>query len=178
MNSDSDEHIFRDTFVRIAGVEAESSVDGPGLRYVIFTQGCCHHCPGCHNPGTHDFYGGQVTDLWTHTKALRANMLLSGLTISGGEPFLQPLPLALLAEEAHRLGLDVICYSGYTYEELRYAADTGQNVVKLLQQIDYLIDGPFQKELKDISLSIRGSSNQRILVMKEGYMTEELRELK
>lgn len=177
MNAETDELVFRDSFVRIAGVEAESSVDGPGLRYVIFVQGCSHHCSGCHNPTTHDFYGGQVTDLWTHVKALRANKLLKGLTISGGEPFLQPLPLTMLAKEAHRSGLDVICYSGYTYEELRYAADAGQHVSELLRQVDYLIDGSFIEELKDISLSIRGSSNQRILVMKDGFMTEELGEL-
>ncbi|HHV41392.1 MAG TPA: anaerobic ribonucleoside-triphosphate reductase activating protein [Clostridiaceae bacterium] len=177
MNIYPEDRIFKESYIRIAGVVPESSVDGPGLRYVVFVQGCCHLCDGCHNPETHDFYAGKVTDLWTHVLELRSNKLLRGLTLSGGEPFLQPRPLALLAAEAKRLGHDVICYSGYTYEKLRQASDLGQNVGELLREIDILIDGPYIASLKDSSLSFRGSSNQRILKIKDGYMTDCLEEL-
>ena len=75
--------------LRIAGTIGESIVDGPGIRYVIFTQGCPHHCPGCHNPDTHDFAGGQLIDSDKLVEDIEKNPLLSGVTFSGGEPFCQ-----------------------------------------------------------------------------------------
>ena len=75
--------------LRIAGVVKESTVDGPGFRYVIFTQGCPHKCEGCHNPETHDFNGGKVVPIDDIIKDIERNPLLAGVTISGGEPLLQ-----------------------------------------------------------------------------------------
>ena len=83
--------------LRLSGVISESIVDGPGFRYVVFTQGCPHGCPGCHNPQTHDFNGGTLIDPLTLLPEIDENPLLAGVTFSGGEPFCQPealLPLA------------------------------------------------------------------------------------
>ena len=78
------------TALRIAGTIGESIVDGPGIRYVVFTQGCPHGCPGCHNPQTHDPAGGFWAETDEILSVLAENPLLDGITLSGGEPFLQP----------------------------------------------------------------------------------------
>ena len=104
--------------IRIAGTVDDSIVDGPGFRYTVFTQGCSHHCPGCHNPETHDFAGGRTVDTDAIVAQMRANPLLDGLTLSGGDPMEQPAPCAELARQAHALGLNVWCYTGYTLEQL------------------------------------------------------------
>ena len=93
--------------IRIAGTVDDSIVDGPGFRYTVFTQGCSHHCPGCHNPETHDFAGGRTVDTDAIVAQMRANPLLDGLTLSGGDPMEQPAPCAELARQAHALGLNV-----------------------------------------------------------------------
>lgn len=92
------------TLLRIAGVEEESIVDGPGFRYAIFTQGCPHHCPGCQNPQTHPFDGGRPVDIGELFAAVCEDPLLKGVTFSGGEPFCQPAPLAELARRVHARG--------------------------------------------------------------------------
>ena len=104
--------------LRIAGTVGDSIVDGPGLRLTVFTQGCPHHCPGCHNPQTHDFSGGYDATVEELFAQYRENPLLRGVTLSGGEPFCQPAPLAELARLVHGAGGDVFCYTGYTYEQL------------------------------------------------------------
>ena len=85
--------------LRLSGVISESIVDGPGFRYVVFTQGCPHGCPGCHNPQTHDFNGGTLIDPLTLLPEIDENPLLAGVTFSGGEPFCQPEALLPLARE-------------------------------------------------------------------------------
>ena len=149
--------------LRISGVEPESIVDGPGIRYVVFTQGCPHHCPGCHNAQTHDFHGGRLADTDALLEELRKNPLLKGVTFSGGEPFCQAAPLAELAEKVHALGLDVIVYTGYTYERLTDKRDP--DVDALLRQADLLIDGPYLEAQRDLTLRFRGSANQRVIDM-------------
>lgn len=149
--------------LRIAGTISESVVDGPGYRFVIFSQGCWHSCPGCHNPHTWDPAGGstvRVEDLLEQVKAAR---LLKGITITGGEPFLQPLPLAWLGREVKKLGLDVVTYSGYTWETLLAMSREKTDVKELLLVSDFLVDGPFILAKRDLELPFRGSSNQRIL---------------
>lgn len=149
--------------LRIAGIIKESVVDGPGYRFVVFAQGCRHACPGCHNPHTWDPAGGtavSVEDLLVQVKAAR---LLKGITITGGEPFLQPAPLAWLAREVKKAGLDVITYTGYTWEELLVMSKEDIDVKELLLASDYLVDGPFVLAKRDLELPFRGSSNQRIL---------------
>lgn len=147
--------------LRIAGTIAESIVDGPGIRFVIFTQGCPHHCAGCHNPQTHDFAGGTETDTDTLLEQVKENPLLSGVTLSGGEPFCQPKPLLEVAKAVHAAGKDVMAYSGYTFEQLKNAEDP--YVRALLEQCDILVDGPFVLALRDLTLRFRGSSNQRLI---------------
>ncbi|MFR3202707.1 MAG: 4Fe-4S cluster-binding domain-containing protein [[Clostridium] leptum] len=104
--------------LRLAGVIKESIVDGPGIRFVVFGQGCPHRCPGCQNPQTHDFSGGYDTTTERLLAEIRKNPMLKGITLSGGDPFVQPEAMAELAEEAHKLGLNVVTYTGYTIEEL------------------------------------------------------------
>lgn len=150
--------------IRIANWIQDSIVDGPGLRFSLFTQGCLHHCPGCHNPTTHDPDGGRVVDISTLVTEMKKNPLLSGLTITGGEPMLQPQSVLTLLREAKALGLDVIIYSGYTYEELRAKQDS--SIEAILIEADYLIDGRFILQERTLDLAFRGSRNQRIIHLK------------
>ena len=151
--------------IRLAGVVRESIVDGPGIRFVVFCQGCPHGCKDCHNPDTHDFCGGYDCEISKIVEAVKANPLLDGVTFSGGEPFCQPAAFCSLAaalKEA-RPDLNLMAYSGYTYEELTEMKD--MDVDELLSKIDLLVDGRFIAEQKDLTLLFRGSSNQRVIDM-------------
>lgn len=153
--------------IRIAGITEESIVDGPGLRLVIFTQGCPHRCPGCHNEDTHDVNGGYtiaVEDLFNHIKQLAArNKLLQGVTFSGGEPFLQPRPLAHLAKRLKAQGLDIVTYSGFTFEQLTAMAVKRKSIGQLLKYTNLLVDGLYRETERDLGLAFRGSRNQRLI---------------
>lgn len=149
--------------LRISGVEPESIVDGPGFRYTVFTQGCPHDCPGCHNPQTHPFDGGKLVDIRKIFADISENPLLKGVTFSGGEPFCQPEPLAELGRMVHERGLDVVAFTGYLYEGLLEKRDPA--VDALLAQTDFLVDGPFVLAEKDLTLRFRGSRNQRVIDM-------------
>lgn len=148
--------------LRIAGTVNDSIVDGPGIRFTIFTQGCPHHCVGCHNPETHDFNGGKDIDTSELIEKIKKNPLLDGVTFSGGEPFIQAEILAALGKEIKALGLNIVTYTGYTFEEL-YKNRDKNGWDKLLEVTDYLIDGKFEIEKKDWTAKFRGSSNQRYL---------------
>lgn len=91
--------------IRIAGIEEESIIDGPGIRLVVFTQGCNHNCVGCHNPGTHSFDGGELIDIDKIINMIKENPLLDGITLSGGEPFEQAIECSILAKKVRELGL-------------------------------------------------------------------------
>ena len=147
--------------IRIAGLVPESFVDGDGIRFAIFMQGCLRNCEGCHNPETHTLDGGRLIDTAEIVAALKKNPLLDGITLTGGEPFLQIDAAAELARSAKSLGLSVWCYTGNKFEEL---GDTAQ---KLLDNVDVLIDGEFVESLRDLELEFRGSSNQRIIDVKK-----------
>lgn len=153
--------------LRISGVEPESIVDGPGLRYVVFTQGCPHRCPGCHNPQTHDFAGGEPADIPAILAEIADDPLLQGVTFSGGEPFCQPEPLCGIAKAVKEMGKDVVAYSGYTLEELEKMGEADPAVARLLDLCDILIDGPYLEERRDLTLRFRGSANQRIIDLRE-----------
>jgi len=151
--------------MRIAGFKEESIADGPGLRYVIFAQGCPHECPHCQNPTTWDINGGKeyaireiirkLNKLKTQTKTLR------GVTFSGGDPFLQAAEFAAVAQAVRKTGWDVVTYTGFKYEQL--IEDNNEGVKALLAASDILIDGKYIHELHSIELQFRGSSNQRII---------------
>lgn len=148
--------------LKIAGTVNDSIVDGPGIRYTIFTQGCPHNCAGCHNPETHDFHGGKNADTSELIEKIRANPLLDGVTFSGGEPFMQAEALADLGNQIKALGLNIVTYTGFTFEEL-YKNREKNGWEKLLAVTDYLVDGPFILEKKDWEIKFRGSSNQRYI---------------
>ena len=147
--------------IRIAGLVPESFVDGDGIRFAIFMQGCLRNCEGCHNPETHALDGGRLIDTAEIVAALKKNPLLDGITLTGGEPFLQIDAAAELARSAKSLGLSVWCYTGNRFEELTADAQ------KLLDNVDVLIDGEFVESLRDLELEFRGSSNQRIIDVKK-----------
>ena len=143
---------------------------------MVFAQGCPHRCKGCHNPQTHDFDGGYDTTVENIINEVKKNPYLKGVTLSGGEPFCQAKPLAVLAKKAHELGLDVITYTGYTYEELIEGANEENGYIELLKETDILVDGRFILEEKTLELRFRGSRNQRVIdpkaSLKEGRVVE------
>ena len=149
--------------IRLYGLATDSIVDGPGYRTAIFTQGCPHHCPGCHNPESHAFDAGKVWTLSDVEARFTGNPLLSGVTLTGGEPFCQPAPCAELARRAHAKGLNVWAYTGYTLEQL--VAMNDPNVNALLAELDVLVDGPFPLAERSLELDFRGSRNQRLIDM-------------
>lgn len=157
-----------ETFIRIAGIVDDSIVDGPGIRLTIFLQGCPHHCPGCHNPHTHDFNGGYLCCLDDILKQIDQNPLLSGVTFSGGEPFCQAKDVLPLAEAIKKRGLTLVVYSGYYFEELIQKGEHDSAVKNLLTLCDILIDGPFFIQERDLTLKYRGSKNQRLLYLENG----------
>lgn len=149
--------------IRIAGVVNDSIVDGPGFRLAVFTQGCPHHCPGCHNPETHAFDGGKEDDTDRIISLMEENPLLDGVTLTGGDPFCQCAPCAEIAEAAKKLGLNVWAYSGWTWEELSMTARTDSDTARLLSFTDVLVDGRFMLEKRTLELRFRGSKNQRLI---------------
>ena len=153
--------------LNIAGIVPESVVDGPGLRMTVFCQGCFNDCPGCHNPETHNFYDGKIIPLTSILEEFKKNPLLAGITFSGGEPFLQPIPLTWLACEVHKLRKDVVIFTGFIADTLAKFGvkddKLGKYVLALMEQADYIIDGPYIEKLRSLDLLYRGSANQRIL---------------
>jgi anaerobic ribonucleoside-triphosphate reductase activating protein len=159
--------------IRLAkSLDVDSVVDGDGLRTVLWTQGCLLRCPGCHNPGTHDVAGGfeEPVELVKMRLRNRRHGHQQGITFSGGEPFLQAEACAEIACFVRKsLGWDVWSFSGYRFEQLRERAEC----LPLLRELDVLVDGPFVLALRDPMLRFRGSSNQRILRLKDGELVEE-----
>lgn len=151
--------------MRIAGLVEESIVDGPGFRMAVFAQGCHIHCPGCHNPETHDPEGGREADTEAMIAKMRQNPLLDGITLTGGDPFLQPEACLALARAAHEQGLNVWAYSGQTLEQLLALRAKRPFLRELLEEIDVLVDGPFLLERRTLDLRFRGSDNQRVIDM-------------
>ncbi|HYE67475.1 MAG TPA: anaerobic ribonucleoside-triphosphate reductase activating protein [Anaerovoracaceae bacterium] len=149
--------------MRIAGIVRESIVDGPGLRFSIFSQGCPHDCKGCHNESTHDFDGGYDCERSKILEEIDKNPLLTGVTFTGGEPFCQAKEFYKLGVDIKARGLDIVAYSGYTLEELQEMAKNDEYVDQLLGIVDYLVDGPFVLEERDLTLEFRGSRNQRFI---------------
>ena len=155
-----------------APVQFDSIVDGEGLRAVVWTQGCPHGCPGCHNPQTHPFDGGTSVASEILLKQLKAHFYLDGVTFSGGEPMAQAAACGDLAQAVHQLGMNVWCYTGYTWEALMEAQDPDQRT--FLEQIDVLIDGPFLLAQKSLNLRFRGSANQRLIDVKASLKAQRV----
>ena len=146
--------------LNLSGIVSDSIVDGPGIRTTVFSQGCPHQCPGCHNPETWEFGCGTDLSEETIVDIVRSNPLCRGVTFSGGEPFAQPEGFAKLAGLLKEKGYEVASYTGYTFEELLSGSDEQR---QLLAQLDILIDGPFLMAQRSLEIAFRGSRNQRIL---------------
>lgn len=151
--------------IQIAGIVNDSIVDGPGLRMCIFTQGCDKACEGCHNPEAQLLTGGDAYSVDDLFEKIKNNPLLSGITLSGGEPLLQAKELKRLAELVKDIGLDIALYTGDIFEEILEKND--EDEINLLSHCDILIDGPFILAEKSLTLNFRGSKNQRILDCKK-----------
>lgn len=159
---------------RVAGIIRESVVDGPGLRCVIFAQGCPRSCPGCHNPDNIDPNGGKLMTVEEVALTVEKIRLITGVTFSGGDPFLQAKPFAALAKRFKSKGLNIMTYTGYKWEELMLLAEKDHSVKELLVNSDYLVDGPFIINQKDLNLPFRGSANQRIIDVQESLKTKQV----
>lgn len=152
---------------RILKTFKETYADGPGIRYSIYLAGCTHYCKGCHNPESWNFNQGEpVTDTVIERIRLEiaANPLLSGITISGGDPFDSPDGLLEILEGLAPLQKNIWVYTGYTLEEI--LASGHESKLKALRYIDMLVDGEYKQELRDTT-GFKGSTNQRFLKVKE-----------
>lgn len=166
--------------LKVAGFAKNSIVDGPGIRYVIFTQGCYHKCEGCQNPQTHNPNEGKPIDINEILDEILGSTMIEGVTFSGGEPFLQADALAELAVQIKRAdkSLNIICYTGYTYEELTKIIESGVlSYFKLLSNVDYLIDGRFEQDKASLNCNWRGSTNQRIIDVKQSLAQKTIVEV-
>jgi anaerobic ribonucleoside-triphosphate reductase activating protein len=160
--------------VRVAGIVKESVVDGPGVRYAIFAQGCKHGCKSCHNPNTHNLSGGELIDADELVSDILNNKHVDGVTFSGGDPFFQPEEFAYIGFKLKQNGINILSYTGFKYEDI--VAD--EKKFKLLQKVDTLIDGPFIIDKKTLKLPFRGSSNQRIIDIKSSLINGKPIEVK
>lgn len=158
--------------MRYASINFNDITAAPGLCVTVFLQGCPHHCPGCHNPTTWDFNGGEEFTAETMTEiieGLNAQNIQRNLCIMGGEPLAPQntfLTNMIINEVKLRYpDIKIYVWTGYTYEEIQLLCDS--HVKHILEQADYLIDGRYVEELRDITLEMRGSSNQRIIDLKE-----------
>ncbi|MGI6105332.1 MAG: anaerobic ribonucleoside-triphosphate reductase activating protein [Raoultibacter sp.] len=152
--------------ILLYGTQEDSIVDGPGLRFCIFTQGCKHNCPGCHNPESQNLEGGYKASLESLYEEIRANKIIQGVTFSGGEPLLQTRACLALAKQLSQQGFNIWLYSGYLYEDIM-GGSLGSEARELLSYCDVLVDGPFIESLHVYDLLWRGSTNQRVIDIKK-----------
>lgn len=143
--------------IRVAGLIPESYVDGSGIRFALFMQGCRRRCAGCHNPRAQSLTGGWLFETEDIVAMIRRNPLIDGVTLTGGEPFEQIEAATEIAQAAKKLRLNVWCYTGYRYEDLPRGSET------LLKNVDVLVDGEYLESQRDLELQFRGSRNQRII---------------
>ncbi|PRR82116.1 Pyruvate formate-lyase 1-activating enzyme [Clostridium luticellarii] len=162
--------------VRLAGIVYESLVNGPGMRRVFFAQGCSHGCKGCFNPSTHDFKSGKLMNTDELIEQIKSNPLITGITFSGGDPFEQAEEFSYMAGKIKTLGLNIWCYTGYTFE---YILNNGQKFhwQNLVNNIDVLVDGKFEESKKNSTLKFRGSSNQRIIDVNASLISHKVVEI-
>lgn len=159
--------------VNLAGVTPNSTVDGPGIRFTVFFQGCPHKCEGCHNPSTHDPMYGFMTSIPYLIKQIQNTKLIKGITLSGGDPLMQPAACIVLSDAAHELELDVWMYTGWTYEEITNGSvsDLAKEAIK---HADVLVDGPFLISQRSEDCIWRGSTNQRLIDIKKSLLYKEV----
>ncbi len=160
--------------IRLASFLGESIVDGPGIRTVLFMQGCPHRCYNCHNPVTHPFNKGKLFTVEDAVDMCLENPLSEGVTISGGEPFAQVEALKDFVKIFHQKApsQDIVIFTGYTYEELLQFKNPF--VKEILNETYLLIDGRYIDEERDLTLFYRGSKNQRVIDVQKTLMSGEV----
>ena len=157
-----------------ADLQTDSIVDGDGIRTVIWTQGCPHNCPGCHNPSTHDFKSGDLIDIEDVLKRIDNLVFQDGITFSGGDPMCQAEACSIIAKYARGQGLNVWCYTGYTFEELLIMCKSNKHIMNFLNCIDVLVDGKFMMEYRSLDCKFRGSTNQRLIDVKKSLANSKV----
>lgn len=161
--------------IRLASpLQSDSIVDGEGIRTVVWTQGCLHNCPSCHNPSTHDLNGGTEYELEDILKEIDKLEFQDGITLSGGDPFFQAEASSIIAKHAKAKGLNVWAYTGYTYEQLLSISKKNKNIKDLLDNIDVLIDGKFELANRSLDAKYRGSTNQRVINVQESLKKNKI----
>lgn len=164
--------------IRLSGIAYESLVNGPGVRRVFFSQGCNHNCKGCFNPETHSFELGEEKDMDELIEGVINNPFIKGVTFSGGDPLEQADKFAYIAKELNNKIKDrdfnIWCYTGYKFEYIIENLDKRIGWKELINNIDVLVDGKFEEDKKEEGLKFRGSSNQRIIDIKESLKSEKI----
>lgn len=167
--------------IRVAGRELESVIDGEGLRYVLFMQGCSHNCLGCQNPDTHAFDGGELMDEQEILDEVDKDPILDGVTLSGGDPFFQADKLIPMCEHWRKRGLDLWAYTGFKFEEFlnfinkeSCSKKVTDDMIKLLEYLDVVVDGPFVLSKKTMEKAYVGSSNQRLVDVKKSLANNKV----
>ena len=163
--------------INVAGKIFDSLTNGPGMRYALFTQGCPHHCVGCHNEQTWKFEDVELIDSNDIFEEIKGMPYITGVTFSGGEPFMQAEALYKLGKRIkEELGLNLMAYSGYTFEEIKMfgimRSEEMQYKVRLLNLLDILVDGKFEVNNQEKAPAYAGSANQRVLYLKGGKIID------
>ncbi|EDS76554.1 anaerobic ribonucleoside-triphosphate reductase activating protein [Clostridium massiliodielmoense] len=157
--------------LRVAGFLDNTMVNGKGIRSALFLSGCNHNCDECQNKEMQDASYGDDIELEDILNRIKSNIpLIKGVTFSGGEPFEQCKELTILANKIKEENLDIWCYTGYTFEELLKDKDK----INLLKSVDVLIDGKFNKKLKNGAKKYTGSKNQRIIDVKSSFKNNKI----
>ena len=150
--------------IRIADILFETMTDGPGFRTSIYSQGCAHQCPFCHNPQTWDFEKGKLYDVEEVFDIILSDPF-SDVTFTGGDPLYQVEAFTQLAKLIkNKTNKTIWCYTGYTYQEIK----ENPKMSLILPFLDVLVDGPYINKLRNTDLKFRGSENQRIIHLKDG----------
>ncbi|MEK6263671.1 MAG: anaerobic ribonucleoside-triphosphate reductase activating protein [Clostridium sp.] len=159
--------------LQIGGFLHNSLVNGDGIRSVVFVSGCIHNCVGCQNEDMQDFNYGDAVLIDDIMLKVSGNMpIIKGITLSGGEPFESATNLSKLSERVKDLGLNIWCYSGYTYDEIINSGD--KDKLRMLNFIDVLIDGKFNESLMEGAGKYTGSSNQRIIDVQKSILENKI----
>ena len=149
---------LKDTYINLHSIDYKGSIcDGPGIRTIIFFQGCNRHCPGCHNPETWPFDLKNSKTVFEIVNEIEKFSKTKRITISGGEPMLQKKGLIILATELHKLGYDIALYTSYEIENISE---------ELLYILNYVKCGPYDENLQT-TLQYYGSTNQKFIKLKD-----------
>ena len=164
----------KNTIRLAADLQTDSIVDGPGLRTVIWTQGCSHHCRGCQNPQTWDFNGGGEVPIKMVLEAIDELEYQDGITFSGGDPMFQPEACTKIAKYCKEKGYNIWVYTGFDYEKLLKMSKEKPIYKKFLSYIDVLVDGKFKIKELDLNILFRGSTNQRLIDVQKSLSSNQI----